>query len=80
MALVQCAECGHDISSEAAACPQCGKPGLVALKKKQDSKQAIGCAIMIIGTVAARALLGSVAGAATFLVGLALVVANTRLR
>jgi len=80
MALVQCAECGREMSADAAACPHCGKPGIVALRKKQDSTQAIGCAIMIVGTVVARGLLGSAAGAAAFLVGLALVVANTRLR
>ena len=26
MALIQCPECGVDVSSEAAACPNCGHP------------------------------------------------------
>ena len=26
MALMQCPECGTDVSSEAAACPKCGHP------------------------------------------------------
>ena len=26
MAMVKCPECGHDISSDAQACPRCGKP------------------------------------------------------
>ena len=30
MALVQCRECGREISDRAVACPQCGHPGRVA--------------------------------------------------
>jgi uncharacterized membrane protein YvbJ len=26
MALIQCPECGHDVSDKAAACPHCGHP------------------------------------------------------
>ena len=80
MAFVQCAECGREISSEAVACPQCGKPGVAARKKAQDNKQLIACVLMLVGPFVARALLEPLAGGATFLVGLGLFVANTRLR
>ena len=30
MALIKCAECGHDISDTAASCPSCGAPVSVA--------------------------------------------------
>lgn len=28
MPLTKCSECGHEMSSDAAACPNCGKPGI----------------------------------------------------
>ncbi len=35
MALLKCPECGHDVSSEAEACPHCGYP----IKKKIKTKE-----------------------------------------
>jgi len=38
MALVKCTECGHDISTDASVCPNCGKPRTVSSKNT-----GIGC-------------------------------------
>lgn len=43
MALKKCKECGHDISTEAAKCPNCGAPKKVAIKNS-----GCGCIIAII--------------------------------
>jgi hypothetical protein len=40
MALVSCKECGHKISSDVKACPQCGK--------KRTSSGTKGCAVLIV--------------------------------
>jgi hypothetical protein len=42
MALIKCKECGEEISSAAAACPNCGKP----IPKK--SQAGTGCLVVII--------------------------------
>lgn len=43
MALIKCSECGKDISSQAPACPNCGKPqaisGAVPTTIEQTSKK-----------------------------------------
>jgi hypothetical protein len=40
MALKKCKECGHEISSNAKACPNCGKP--------QTKNSTIGCLLIVI--------------------------------
>jgi hypothetical protein len=37
MALINCAECGEQISSNAAACPKCGNPTNTALMQQQQA-------------------------------------------
>jgi uncharacterized membrane protein YvbJ len=40
MALIKCKECGHEISDEALACPNCGKPQKDRSPATSISKQA----------------------------------------
>ena len=77
MALVECSECRKEISDEAEACPSCGNPNEKAVIKKQNSGQAMGCLFMILA-IPAVLLLGPFA-AVVFIVGLVLVLLNTRL-
>jgi hypothetical protein len=45
MALITCAECGSQLSSEAPACPKCGKPNAAApkfLDPKANAKSCLG--------------------------------------
>ena len=56
MSLVKCKECGADISSDAAACPHCGKPLAPTVRPKPQQKTS-GClvillAIVVIGIIA----------------------------
>lgn len=85
MALVACPECKREISSEAPACPHCGKPQPEVQKaitraahRAQDNNQRVGCAVMIIGLIAC--LLFPMAGAVLMLVGLVLIFANMRFK
>ena len=77
MALTKCADCGHDMSVEALACPQCGKPNKKARNKAENSKQAVGCAFILLSLVLAIFLPAWVAGV-VFVVGLVVVLLNTR--
>ena len=51
MALIECPECGSEVSSEAAACPKCGHPlrakpsGGINMK---DPVHAIGVILLVI--------------------------------
>lgn len=49
MALVNCSECGKDMSSEAKSCPNCGKVNKKVINEEQDSKQKVGCAVFVLG-------------------------------
>lgn len=61
MSLIACAECGHQISSRAKACPQCGAPvaadarrGVVTTQqtgKLAKLQQALAVVLMIVGVV-----------------------------
>jgi len=77
MPLVECLECGAQISSDALACPSCGKPCTKAQNKEKDSKQGIGCVIMIVALLSALVLPLIVSGI-IFVIGLILLVLNTR--
>ena len=68
MALINCAECRKEISSEAQACPQCGHPiattfqnefkkALVQQAVAQQQKK-VGCGTFLLIAVAAFILLG----------------------
>lgn len=37
MALIPCAECGSQVSTQAAACPKCGAPVVPVLKAEQEA-------------------------------------------
>jgi RNA polymerase subunit RPABC4/transcription elongation factor Spt4 len=67
MALVNCSECGKEMSSEAAACPSCGKP----TKKKSQQTQVSGIVIVIILLVVAAAIVGALKPEAGQYAGLA---------
>ena len=76
MALIACQECGQQISVEAASCPSCGKPNRGPQRAAENSKQKVGCAVMVFSL-----LVGAVspaAGIAVFLVGLLVMLINTR--
>lgn len=51
MALINCKECGEQVSSKADACPKCGSP--VSLRKKGPS----GCMMLVIITLSVLALI-----------------------
>ncbi|MDD5207245.1 MAG: zinc ribbon domain-containing protein [Desulfobacterales bacterium] len=84
MSLIQCAECGKEISDKAASCPHCGAPtqhGEVADKKARRARrgniQGAGCLLMIIALVLGFTMVGApfaillgVAGVIILIVGL----------
>ncbi len=51
MALIKCAECGHDVSSDAKTCPGCGTAKFVPKKKG-------GAAVWIVGSVIVLGIAG----------------------
>lgn len=55
MALIKCKECGNQISSDATACPNCGKP------VKKTSAAASGCLVVII-VIVVLAVIGQCSG------------------
>jgi hypothetical protein len=55
MALIKCKECGNQISSDASACPNCGKP------VKKTSPAASGCLVVII-VIVVLAVIGKCSG------------------
>jgi len=65
MALIECPECGHEVSSAATACPNCGHPlQSAATVPEQDSPDAIGSPVAAYGGVRVLrfGLSGTVAG------------------
>ena len=76
MALIACQECGKEISVEAASCPACGKPNRQAQRAAENSKQKVGCAVMLLSLVVGA--VSPAAGIAVFLVGLLVMLLNTR--
>ncbi len=57
MALLECEECGGDVSSRALACPQCGCPPPGAKPKKRQRKRSRTPAIVLMAFVALAVLL-----------------------
>lgn len=85
MALVACPECKREISSDAPACPNCGKPNAAlqkaqaaAARRSQDNNQRVGCAAMILGLLGLAVF--PLGGAIVMLVGLVLIFANMRFK
>ena len=77
MALIACEECGKEISAEALTCPHCGKPSKKARNKAMDSKQGIGCILVMSGIVIAL-LFHPLLGGILFVAGLFVALFNTR--
>ncbi len=63
MALIQCRECGKQISDQAVACPHCGAP-LQAVQQVEviAPKKHSGCAVIVFGLLAAGAVATCVRG------------------
>jgi len=74
VALITCPECGEQMSGDAVACPHCGKPNAAAAKKEKNSKQNIGCVLMLLSVVVGFLL--PPVGVVMFVVGLVLVLLN----
>lgn len=58
MALINCPECGKEISDEAKTCPNCGKP----LRKSKEKKKINKKAVIIIFTIIGLVVIGGVVG------------------
>jgi len=65
------------MSAEAAACPHCGKPNKTALHAEQNTRQGVGCALIVIGAIVGVFVSPLIAGV-IFVVGLVLFLLNTR--
>lgn len=79
MPLVPCPDCGTQVSTEAAACPNCGRLNKAVAAKAKDGRQAGGCAVMVVGLLVAflvQPLLGLIILAAGFIYA----ALNTRLK
>lgn len=79
MALIPCTECKAKMSDAAEACPQCGNPNRKVKAKKKDSKQAIGC-LLILVAIPLSFVLTPVVGLLLAVVGVVMLIVNTRLR
>jgi predicted RNA-binding Zn-ribbon protein involved in translation (DUF1610 family) len=55
MKLEKCAACGHDVSSQAQACPNCGHPIALAAETKARAKaqnrSSLGCGVVVLAVV-----------------------------
>lgn len=58
MAMLKCTECGGDVSSTAAACPQCGRP---LVRNSTNARGCVGCLLIIAMATALVWLVGCVA-------------------
>jgi len=77
MALVPCQECGKEMSAEALTCPGCGKPNKAATDGAQNNRQAVGCALVLLGIVIAL-LFWPILGGILALTGIIIAALNTR--
>lgn len=59
MPLIPCPECGREISTQAAACPQCGAPAATVspTEKRRRSPTAMGCLFAALSLVVVIILL-----------------------
>jgi hypothetical protein len=62
MALIKCPECGKEMSSEAPACPNCGKPNVTVAKKKSTSTRDAGCLLMLLAFLGSFVVPGQIQG------------------
>jgi len=64
------------MSSDAMACPRCGKPNKRAMNKTMDSKQSLGCLLLLLSLLCFFLL--PPVGVVMFIVGLVIFLINTR--
>ena len=69
MTLINCPECGKEISDKSEACPHCGQP--IAKKKKFNLQRLFAVLVVIISTVALIISKGSGFWALLFFAGIA---------
>lgn len=62
MALTQCPDCGSDVSTEAPACPKCGRPITPQKQQRKTSPLASGCLVVILIVVGGALLKGFFSG------------------
>ena len=68
MALIECPECGREVSSSAAACPECaypvgaGTPAVPSRAVSGSTKRSWWTAVSIVGRIAAGAILAAAGG------------------
>lgn len=74
MALIECGECGREVSDKAASCPGCGSP--MATQRVSTGKgtsggtlEAVGFLLIVGGMVAGMAGAGGPPAMAAFIVG-----------
>lgn len=60
MALTKCPDCGSDISTEAPACPKCGRPN--SKPKKAASSAGSGCAAVLLAVIVVGILISVFSG------------------
>ena len=48
MALTKCPDCGFEVSTEAPACPKCGRPMRAQVEQRRHSSLDSGCLVLII--------------------------------
>lgn len=64
MALVQCPECGGKLSSDAAACPHCGKPNApIAAPESSPEPKKTSAAVGCLGVILCLVIVGYIADA-----------------
>lgn len=79
MPLTPCPDCGKDVSSEAPACPHCGRPNKQAAARAKDGRQHVGCAVIAAG-IATLIFINPGLGAVLIVAGLIYAALNTRFK
>ena len=73
--MINCTACSSLMSQAALACPRCGHPNKAAVQKQQNGKQAMGCLFVLL---AVPAVIFPPLSAIMFIVGVVLILINTR--
>jgi len=81
MALIQCDECGGEVSDKAESCPDCGAPIAGTVTTQQTSKshkgrEAVGVVVSILGVMLLAGTDQTVLGGSIFFGGAALYIAG----
>lgn len=51
MALAPCADCGHQVSDSADACPNCGRPPARAATSRSETRAALFVVVLVVALV-----------------------------